>query len=347
MLKIKINPRKNFLNEAHHPSFCSENSHSNGFITPSGEYIPSKGKFHRELAFDLAEQYEDIKNLIINANHVPLDERIIEIGWIRVTNAFTYDVSRSRLNSKQIETIINLIYFCQNAGSKRLRILDVDEPGNSPYVNIKALEVTPKILKIGKDDDGLFESLGKKIGMKKKIKESLVSSENIGKFCDPKQICFGFIYPNGNWDNGYEGMDVHVEIAARIISDNTEKYSQIIKTLGFEHLDEHKLWEKLKETNKGYVLLVQEEGFVKVSNAFTYMINPHRLSPAQRQKIIELVLSCQNAPENRLRIYDVRTNSLYVDIKASEISEKILARGSISKDLYESIGKKFKKFLSK
>jgi len=324
------------LDEAHHPSFCSENSNSNGFITPSGDYIPSKGKYHSELAFELSEKYEDVKNLVNDFSPYDLPEEMVKIGWVRISNAFTYDINKEKITPKQINTIFELIYSCHNAGKARVRIVDIFNTREF-FINIAAIELEPKHFRTGYSFGDLFE--------KKTIKENLISSENINKFCDPKQTSFGFIYPDGEWDNAYEGSDMHSDIAAGIISDDMVKYSNIIKMLGFERLDRRKLWEKLKQTNQAYFLLVLEEGFIKVSNAFTYMINPDKISAQQRNKIVELVLSCRNAPENRLRIYDARTNSLFVDIKASEITDKIVARGSISQDFYESITKKFKKFI--
>lgn len=149
------------LDEAHHPSFCSENSNSNGFITPSGDYIPSKGKYHSELAFELSEKYEDVKNLINDSSPWELPEEMVKIGWVRISNAFTYDINKEKITTKQINMILDLIYSCHNAGKARVRIMDINNK-NDFFINIAAIELEPKHFRIGYSRGDLFEKKFKK-----------------------------------------------------------------------------------------------------------------------------------------------------------------------------------------
>lgn len=298
---------------------CSTRSHSNGFITPEGEWVQAvKGVTleHHDMALDFIRTRDDLADLRDRNDIIRYgaDDALMDRGWVKVTNALSFRSLVAKVNSRQWEKMMDIIMSCPLMDYSIVEVWD----NNYGHLHTQwpVADLTTSILKGGRIHKGVdrWASLSKRADP-----------------CSPYDHSSGWITPTGLWvRRGPRGEYTHRDLAEALLDDD---------------------WRLSSQGGRDANRTLLKNGYIKVTNAYLYEALPATINSKQWEKVLDIVMSCPTSQSDPDLCVDVNTafsDSRHVYWPVSEITASILRNGRVQKGMERtaSVGKRAERLCS-
>lgn len=290
---------------------------SNGWISPKGEYIQPNTVLRRSTHFEMAERIIDSEGIDANGKH-PV-QVLIDLGWVRVQNGYSYEASIKEVSDAAWARVLDIISHCPknvsmfgvDMGEADVVIKDCPYPGgesehlNVPYTKVDSIS----LLKRGR------------------IQHVRSASTNLKKAtnrCSPRGVSNGFLSPTGEYraDRGLH----HFELAQEILDMDHTIISKLTDMCLESSVDPKNFLPLLRRVYPIEALMLC--GWVRVINAFTYEVHVPNLTTKIASAILKLVTDlCEDkALTTPIEVYPLRLKDYEVEEFYKEGAEELLKR---------------------
>lgn len=296
-------------------SLCSSHGYSNGWITPSGEWIKqdSKGSSdHFRISSEIVAGDPDLKKLALV--HGTLGA-LLHSGYVKVSNAFEYEVVPPKIHSGLWNKILGVIMSCPTGGrNPNVYVYDATNPGVRKYhVNWPANEITVSILRSGKIERGSDRVAARYM-------------RKLANICGRSDHSNGWVTPSGDWIKlASNGKKEHLYIAMDVLKKNPDLQADFDRQN--PRSEDGEFIDYYGPTHEDILML---HGYVRVVNAFNYQAKPDEVNSVQWEKVLDIIMSC-SSKEGDMVFLSTHTNRPHVNYPVNEITVDILKRGKVAR----------------
>lgn len=253
-----------------------------GWITPKGQWITETTDGyhdHNSIAKEIVKNDPDLLSAI---RFVEWQSLLLNEGYVRVINAFTFDANPQKVSSLQWNKVLDIVMSCPSDDNN---VWVSNTATHSKHVDWPANEITLSILKNGRVQKGSLHSAAVAVVVDRYLQRRTVAS----MLCSPSGHSNGWITPQGvHITQDSKGNNAHNRIGLEIIPTVPallEDYKRNPPRSGDEVDD-----------------LMVQHGYVKVTNALTYRCKPSKVNNRQWEKVMDLIMSCHLTEDSMVYI---------------------------------------------